>query len=258
MLFGDLVRDGQAEAGAAPHRFRGEERIEDRLRQRLGHARPAVAYRQHRAVALDPVLDGNARLGHLLDRVERVLHEVHHHLLHMAGPPPHRQMGLARDLDRHRSARAAQDPSGGHLRHRHKVEALHLARSFGGEPPQVLDDVAHPLGPVARALHRIAQVAHLAVELQLLAQPDQRLARGTRLHLLEILLELGGVAAERMGIGIDEADRIVQLMRHAREGGGRARRASRSAPAAPAPPSARHGSRPVRHRPAAAPPPTGR
>ncbi len=123
-----------------------------------------------------------------------------------AGRAFHINFGLVLCTAQHPIGRGADDRPQGKL-----FRGLYL---IAGKPAQVLDNVAHPLGPLKRAFDQWQNILFNPVYLQFLTQNRQFISSSARVYRREIPGDLLAIGFQRMHVAENEADRIVQLMRY--------------------------------------------
>src|SRR6266542_1755613 len=152
----DPARDGEAEAGA--RRLRGREGREEPREHRVGDPRAVVLDRDPRAGAGAPArlshaegrdarLERHDRVGPVRERVERVPHEVQHHLLQLLLVADEPREGRVVALDEPDAVRAG-DPVREHrdvAEHVVQVERRGLERRRAREVEQLADEAVHAL-----------------------------------------------------------------------------------------------------------------
>ena len=193
MLLDDRIRDGQPQAGSLPHLFRREKRIENPRLHVVGHARTVVVHFEHDRVAVGVVPRAHdqraaaVRADHGLFGIDD---EIQQHLLNLVRVREHlRQAGRQRledvDVAQPLLVRAQRERFPHDL-----IEIDHRARrvALAREGQQVAHDLR---GALRFAQDRFETAARLLVD-RFLREPFRP--------------------------GEDGCERIVQLVRHARDG----------------------------------------
>ena len=152
------------------------------------------------------------QLRHLLrgsDRVERVLQQIHHHLLQLPA--------TARDLARRAfvpmhfkcGGHTLANPVDGALGHLGQIDAGARIGVHRRKALEAVDDVGRALRAFHRALDQRRQIGQHVIDAQLLAHGLQLRGRLVRVHGFEISAQPLHITIERMHIAQHKADRVV-------------------------------------------------
>ena len=115
--------------------------------------------------------------------------------------------------DPHRGFGAARYPIGGRARSGEQIKPHRIAGPISAEAAQILHNIAHTFCAIFGAINGHTQVLYGFVEPEFIAQRPKLGPGCPGFHGIKIRLKPAGVFFQSMGVGIDKADRVVQLMR---------------------------------------------